>query len=488
VIDLPDRRERASPDAPCVADLTTDLTNARFAAGVRRAAGVLRAHGIGESDVVAIALSNRIELITALFASWRIGAVVTPVNPALTAIEMQRQLDDSGARLVVIETSLDSSVRALVPEDLSEGTEDDSPVYVASDDTLALLIYTSGTTGTPKGVMLSHGNLAAMCEGVCQALELSSDDHSLLILPLFHVNGICVGTLSPLLAGGRVTVAPRFSASSFLDTVAQTRPTYFSAVPAIYTMLSALPQTTPVDTSSLRLVVCGAAPMPAELIVRIEQRFGVVLLEGYGLSEATCASTLNPLHGPHKPGTVGLPLPRQEVVVLDADGDPLPPGRPGEVAIKGPTVMQGYLGRPEETAQVLREGWLRTGDVGVFDEDGYLRLVDRIKDLIIRGGENIYPKEIENVLYSDDGVLETAVIGRADQVLGEVPVAYVVFRSPNQTSLEKLGQLCAQRLARYKQPAEFVLIDALPKNPVGKIDKPALRRSDAARAVVAVQG
>jgi long-chain acyl-CoA synthetase len=340
---------------------------------------------------------------------------------------------------------------------------------------LALLIYTSGTTGKPKGVMLDHANLAAMCDMTRAGLGITAADHSLLILPLFHVNGIVVGTLTPLLAGGRVTVAGRFSPKTFFGLVERIRPTYFSAVPAIYAMLTSMAEAATADTSSLRLVVCGAAPMPAELIARVEDVLGVVLVEGYGLSEGSCASTLNPYDGVRKPGTVGLPLPGQEVRVVDQIGNPVPQGERGEIVIRGANVMRGYLNRPEDTARTIVDGWLHTGDVGVFDEDGYLQIVDRIKDMIIRGGENIYPKEIETALYSHDGVLEAAVVGRRDDVLGEVVVAYLAVRPAPAVTVEELEALCAERLAKYKRPVAIEILGELPKNAVGKIDKAALR-------------
>jgi long-chain acyl-CoA synthetase len=473
IVGLPEARASTAPNGPCIANEHHSLTNAAFAEQVRRGAGLLRSHGVGRGDVVALALPNRLELIISLFAAWRLGAVVTPINPALTQDEMRYQLDDSAARLLIGPAS--GTISSLDPEAIAASSDPSELPTLTNADDLALLIYTSGTTGRPKGVMLNHANLAAMCDGMVRALELTASDHSLLVLPLFHVNGICVGTLSPLLAGGRVTVAERFSPSTFLDLLATVRPTYFSAVPAMYAMLSALPEGTAPDTSSLRLVVCGAAPMPTELITRIEQRFGVALLEGYGLSEATCASTINPLRGPRKPGTVGLPIGNQRVVVLGPAGRPLPPGERGEVAIAGPTVMRGYLNRPEETAKVMRDGWLHTGDVGVLDDDGYLRLVDRLKDMIIRGGENIYPKEIETALYTHDAVLEAAVIGRPDQVLGEIVVAYVSLRPGAEATTADLLATCERHLARYKRPAAIVIVSELPKNPVGKIDKPALR-------------
>ncbi|NLU75776.1 long-chain fatty acid--CoA ligase [Streptomyces sp. HNM0575] len=480
---LPDERARRDPHGPCIADDAVMLDNAAFAARVRSAAAVLRARGTGPGDVVAVVLPNRVELVVTLFAAWRLGAAVTPVNPALTAGEAGFQIRDAGARVVVGDAGAELvtlDVAALAePVDGGSGGAASGPTGLSEtgvdDAALALLIYTSGTTGRPKGVMLDHANVRAMVDMIVTGLGLGTRDHSLLILPLFHVNGIVVSVLSPLLAGGRATVAGRFRPETFFDVIERVRPTYFSAVPAIYARLTGLPDgARRPDTSSLRLVVCGAAPMPAELIGRFEQRYGVPVVEGYGLSEGTCASTLNPVAGPRKPGTVGRPLPGQRVELMDPQGQLMTDG-PGEVVIKGPNVMRGYLGRAEETAATITDGWLHTGDVGRFDDDGYLVLVDRIKDLIIRGGENLYPKEIENALHAHPAVLEAAVVGAPDPVLGEVPVAVVALYPEARATAEELAAHCRERLAKVKIPARITLVDALPKNPVGKIDKPALR-------------
>jgi acyl-CoA synthetase (AMP-forming)/AMP-acid ligase II len=423
---------------------------------------------------VAVVLPNRVDLVVTLFAAWRLGAAVTPVNPALTTPEIAHQVGDSGASVVVGDAVATPAVR-LDAADLDGGGDVAAPPQVAvSPDRLALVIYTSGTTGRPKGVMLDHANVAAMCGMIIDALGLDGSDHSLLILPLFHVNGIVVSVLSPLLAGGRATINGRFRPGAFFSDVERVRPTYFSAVPAIYAMLVALPEQVAPDLSSLRRVICGAAPMPAELISRFERRFGVPVVEGYGLSEGTCASTLNPPAGLRKPGTAGLPLPGQQVALMSPDGRMAGAG-PGEVVVRGPNVMRGYLNRPGETAAVIVEGWLHTGDVGRFDSDGYLVLVDRIKDMIIRGGENLYPKEIEIALQSHPAVAEAAVVGAPDPVLGEVPVAHVALYPGFTTSAEELVEHCRGLLARIKIPTRVDILDTLPKNAVGKVDKPALR-------------
>ncbi|MGW9031128.1 class I adenylate-forming enzyme family protein [Streptomyces sp. NPDC055722] len=476
ISELPDARAARNPTGLCIADDHQRLNNQDFLARVRNAAAALRARGIGAGDVVAVILPNRLDLVVIMFAAWRLGAAVTPVNPGLTDAEARHQVEDSAAKMVVT----DDSARVVGTLDVAAVTDapltaEDPAAGAVASDSLALIIYTSGTTGRPKGVMLDHANLAAMCRMIIDGVGLDETDHSLLVLPLFHVNGIVVSVLSPLLAGGRATVAGRFSTSTFFDLVERVRPTYFSAVPAIYAMLVALPDEIRPDTSSLRRVICGAAPMPAELIARFENRFGVPIVEGYGLSEGTCASTLNPPGGPRKPGTVGLPLPGQTVAVMDGEGNLLDDGSTGEVVVRGPNVMRGYLGLPDETARTVVDGWLHTGDVGRFDADGYLVLVDRIKDMIIRGGENIYPKEIENVLHTHPAVLEAAVVGAPDPVLGEVPVAHVVPLPGAAVAADELIEHCRGSLARIKVPVTVFVTDALPRNPVGKIDKRRLR-------------
>ncbi|MFF9157489.1 class I adenylate-forming enzyme family protein [Streptomyces sp. NPDC014846] len=481
---LPAMRREQAPDAPAVTDdeLGT-LSNTAFADLIDRYARHLAHRQVRAGDIVAVKLTNRIELVAALFAAWRLGAALTPVNPALTAAETRYQLTDCRAKAVVVEkppTDLPASITVLTLDELAAP----APTAVAlpeppadpeaGNDDLALVIYTSGTTGRPKGVELLHRNIDAMTAAMTEALTLTEADHSLLILPLFHVNGIVVSVLSPLRAGGQATIVGRFSATGFFAVLERARPTYFSGVPAIYAMLANLPSDVRPDTSSLRFAICGAAPMPPQLIDVVEQRFGLQLIEGYGLSEATCASTCNPLDGIRKTGTVGPPLPRQTVAIVDPDGRIVTDGGIGEVVISGPTVMRGYLGRPEETAKAIRDGRLHTGDVGRLDQDGYLVLVDRVKDMIIRGGENIYPKEIETVLHDHPAVHEAAVVGRPDAVLGEVPVAFVSLR--NNVTRDEITAFLTDRLAPYKRPADVFVVPEVPKNAVGKIDKPTLRR------------
>jgi long-chain acyl-CoA synthetase len=477
---IPEDRARRDPGGPCIADERQELDNARFARTVSAVAALLAAAGLGPGGMLAIMLPNRVELVTSMFAAWRLGAAVTPINPALTAQEARYQIDDAAATLVIADGASaqklqDGGQRIIPVEDVTSPVPaGEPPAMSAAPGSLALLIYTSGTTGRPKGVMLDHANIGATAERIVAWFDMDHDARCLLVLPLFHVNGLMVSVVSPLLAGGSTFLAGRFDAATFWGTVERARPTFFSAVPTIYALLVSGPGGQP-DARALRFAICGAAPMPRQLIDEFEQRYGVPVVEGYGLSECTVCCTLNPLHGVRKAGSVGQPLPGIDVGVVDTQDGLLPTGQAGEVVVRGPNVMRGYLGRPEETAEVLRGGWLHTGDVGRFDEDGYLTLVDRVKDLIIRGGENIYPKEIEDVLHAHPAVLEAAVVGQPDPVFGEQPVAFVALRPGRSAGPDDLIEHCRGSLARYKVPRAVYLEEALPKNPVGKIAKPVLR-------------
>lgn len=479
---LPWSAER-DPSAAALDDDQSSHTYGELDAWSAAVAGQLADRGFGAGKVLAVMLPNRAELVVAMLAGWRLGGVVTPINPSFTATEAEFQINDCDAHLVINASpdSPDGGRPTIHVADLAVPGEGPAPVELSEGD-VALLIYTSGSTGKPKGVILDHGNIAAQTADFVEAYEITADDHCLLVLPLFHVNALTLNTLCPLSVGGRITIVGKFSVSRFFEQVENVRPTYTAVVPTILAMLVSLPEDVQPDTSSLRYAICGAAPLSEDLLTRSRERFGMPILEGYGLTEATCCSTGNPLHGPRKVGTVGMPVGCQRVQVVSRDGQALPAGERGEVVVAGPTVMRGYVGQPEATSKALVDGWLHTGDIGVFDDDGYLSIVGRIKDLIIRGGENIYPKEIESVLTGIDGVLEAAVVGKPDDVLGEVPVAYVQAYPGADLDPDRMIEHCAQRLASHKVPELITLMAALPKNPVGKIDKPELRRA-AAQAV-----
>jgi acyl-CoA synthetase (AMP-forming)/AMP-acid ligase II len=478
---LPWRRPAAYDDLPAVRDARQDLTYADFGAWTDAVAEQLAGYGVGPGSVVAVMLPNRVELLVVMVAAWRLGAAATPMNPMFTAHEADYQINDADSSVVVNAgpDAPNGGRPSIAVDDLRRTRRGDRnlPPPATEPGDLALLIYTSGSTGRPKGVMLSHGNIGAMAAMMAEHLKITGEDHCLLILPLFHVNAICISFLTPIAVGGQLTVLRRFQPLEFLAAIEQYRPTYFSAVPTIYSHLVSQPDDIVADTSSIRFAICGAAPASTELLAATEERFGLGLVEGYGLTEGTCASTANPVDGERKAGTVGVALPGQRVAIMAPDGRLVPVGERGEVVIQGANVMQGYLNQPEATADALGDGWLHTGDVGILDADGYLRIVDRIKDMIIRGGENIYPKEIETVLHGHPAVLEAAVVGAPHPVYGEVPVAVVAPYPDRIVEVDELLELCRTKLTKIKVPVAIHVVEAIPKNPVGKPDKPALRKS-----------
>lgn len=480
----------------------------------------LRRARVRRGDRVALLLANCPEFLAAFFGAQRAGAVAVPINPALKAPEVEFILSDSGSvALVAADPLLDlvagirGGLRALgtvyraggdgggaaavgaaaatVPFPAAGGARPAGlgPGPVADD--LAAIIYTSGTTGRPKGVMLTHANYLWDARAIAAWVRMTPDDRFLCLLPLFHVNAQVVTTLAPLVAGASLALLERFSPGEFLDALARYRATAFSAVPTVYAILNGLPEDRRRDLSSLRLCICGAAPMPVEVFTAFEERYHAFLLEGYGLSEATCASSVNPLAGPRKVGSIGLPLPGQEMALVDAEDRPLPPGTVGEVVVRGPNVMRGYWNNPAATAETLRGGWLHTGDLGRVDADGYFTIAGRKKEMIIRGGENIYPREIEEVLHRHPEVAEAAVVGLADPVWGEEVAAALVVRGRGGagagigtgTGTEagpvrlddrlraELDALCRGALADYKCPRRWFALAALPRTATGKVQK-----------------
>ena len=321
--------------------------------------------------------------------------------------------------------------------------------------------------------MLGHGNFLANAWQLGEPLPVSRGDTLGMVLPLFHVNAQLVTTVIPLVLGAQVAMWERFSASAFWGEVARFEPVTFSSVPTMLAALLHAPGADEAESNSLRFVICGAAPLSPALFRRFEDKFGLKIMEGYGLTEGTCCTTINPFTGPRKIGSVGLPTRAQEVQIIDEAGDPVADGTAGEVCFRGPNMMHGYYKRPDANAETMVDGWVRTGDVGYRDEDGYFFLVDRTKDMIIRGGENIYPREIEDVLQEHESVKEAAVVGRPDEVRGEEVHAVVALVSGEDVTV--LEEHCRARLAAFKVPSSWEVVEELPKTSTGKIDKKPLR-------------
>jgi len=463
-------------------------TYAQLDAAAANAGARLRACAVGDGDAVALVLPNAAALVAYLFGVLGIGAVVVPLNPALLAHELLHMVQACGARAIVTTPDLAAQFERMRPGSpwlprviaLDPARPLDCAGTAARGiagggaDRTAFVIFTAGTTGRPKGVRLTHRNVLANTAQVAQRTALTPADRVLHIMPLFHVNGLMNNTILPLRAGASIVLRPRFDGGEFWSVVASMRPTYFTAVPTVFSRLMDAWDAR-AQTGSLRFVRSGAAPMTPALQRLVEERLGVPVVVSYGLSEATCTCTMNPPGWARRAGSVGTALADETVAALGPDGRPLPPRAVGEIAVKGPNVMAGYLNAPDATAQALRDGWLHTGDLGYVDEDGFVFLTDRQKDLIIRGGENISPREVEDALLAHPAVAEAAVVGAPDREWGEVVVAFVVPAVGLRPAVDQLQRSCRERLARFKVPHRIEVVPALPLTTVGKVDKARLR-------------
>jgi long-chain acyl-CoA synthetase len=342
------------------------------------------------------------------------------------------------------------------------------------ENEVAIILYTSGTTGKPKGAMLTHKNIYSNATDVGSYLRMNEDDTVITALPMFHVFCLTVVLNAPLLRGATLLIVPRFSPKTIFELSKTYQPTVFAGVPTMYNFLFQYPKGNPEDLSSLRLCISGGASLPVALLKNFEKKFSVMISEGYGLSEASPVTCFNPLDRPRKPGSIGTSIMNLENKVVNEMGEEVPVGQVGELIVRGPNVMKGYYKMEEETAATIRDGWLYTGDLARMDEEGYFYIVDRKKELIIVGGYNVYPREIEEVLYEHPGIMEAAVIGVPHPELGEAVNSYVVKNDPSLTEQDVL-EYCKEHLAKYKLPASIEFLDELPKNTTGKILRRALK-------------
>ena len=494
----------AAPDTPVcrIGGTTTTYRELDDLSG--RAAAGLREAGLTPGQVVALQLPNIPQFLIAYFGALKAGLVVLPLNPLLMAPELEYHLTDSAAALLIGFEGLHAeaakacemtgvplylvSAGAAPGNALPEGTrpvtelisnaplvEPGGDVEARSPDDTAVLVYTSGTTGKPKGAELTHFQLYMNCTVAGGLFGARSDDTVLAVLPFFHVFGLSSVINVFVRYGGCLSILPRFSPAAVLDAIEADRCTVIGGVP---TMLHALAQhdITGRDLSALRVTVSGGASLPEDVMRTFEDKYGIEVLEGYGMTETASSCSFN-RPGDRKVLSIGKPLWGVRMRVADSSGQLLPPGREhvGEILIRGHNVMKGYLGRPEATAEALRGGWLHSGDLGYVDEDGFYFIVDRAKDLVIRGGYNVYPREIEEVLYAHPSIREAAVIGKPDERLGEEVVAVVALREGASASAEEIIAYARERLAAYKYPREVRFMAELPKGPSGKILKAALR-------------
>ncbi len=521
----------------------TRISFVQLVALVDRFAQALLKLGIARGDRVSLCLPNVPQFPIAFFGALKAGAVVVPTNPLYTQPELQHQLNDAGAKAVVILDQLYPSlaaVRANTPvehvilagvadyfppalaiayglrqasesrgkphmdraalradksihrfKDLLGSAHDRQGFEVfklpepARPDDLALLQYTGGTTGVAKGAMLTHRNLAsnAMQAWAWSEQKPGTQHTSLCVAPFFHSYGLTVGMNLSLLHGYGVVLLPRFTVKDVVAAIEKYKPDLFPGVPTMYLAISNAVEKKHANLRSVKVCISGAAPLPAAVQAKFEELSGAKLVEGYGLTEASPVTHCNPVNGHRHIGTIGLPLPNTVAAVINPDTwEHLPAGETGEIVVKGPQVMQGYWNRPDETANQIHDGWLRTGDIGSMDADGYFRIVDRAKDLIIAGGYNIYPRDVEEVLYTHPKVQEACVVGVPDEYRGETVRAYIVAKPGQTLTAEELTAFCKERLAAYKLPKQYEFRDSLPKTLIGKVLRRTLREEAIAHA------
>ncbi|PFG03143.1 fatty acid--CoA ligase family protein [Bacillus sp. es.036] len=462
----------------------------------------LSAEGIKKDDHVALILGNSPEFLIAYYGVLRAGAVVIPINPIYTPDEIGYLLHNGDVKAIVtleqalplVEKMADQLTDIVLVAYTGEGKEerviantklkpftkmikDQNEVFpdvTINEDDLAVILYTSGTTGKPKGAMLSHKNLFSNASDTGSYLQISSNDVVVTALPMFHVFCMTVSMNAPLISGGTLLILPKFSPQEVFRVAEKFKATIFAGVPTMYNFLYQYPEGRAEYFQHMRLCISGGSSLPVALLHRFEEKFQVRISEGYGLSEASPVTCFNPLDRPRKAGSIGMNITNVENKVVNELGQEVPVGEVGELAVKGPNVMKGYYKMPEDTAVTLKEGWLFTGDLAKMDEEGYFYIVDRKKDMVIVGGYNVYPREVEEVLYQHPDIVETAVVGVPDPNFGEAVQAFVVTKQ--QMTEEDVMNYCKEHLAKYKCPTIVEFISELPKNTTGKILRKALRK------------
>jgi long-chain acyl-CoA synthetase len=471
------------------------ITNAELAARIHAYGARLQAaHNVRPGDRVGILLKNSPEFIYALYAVLKSGATVVPINAFLKAPEIQHIVDDCQLKCLITSADFDETISkvkgitVVALEKLAVAARDergnqqsaaDAPNWPAVAPTdLAVIIYTSGTTGKSKGAMLTHDNITSNVRSCIKALEPTKTDRLVLLLPMFHSFMLTVCIFTPLSVGaGIVLIKSVQPFRSAMREIIRNRATILVGIPQLFQALAEARIPFWLHwVLKLRLAVSGAAPLPAETLTKFDRKFHFPLLEGYGLSEASPVVSFNPIRGVRKAGSVGLPLPEVQVKIFDDQGQELPAGQVGEIAVSGPNVMRGYYNHPEETAASLRDNWLHTGDMGKKDEDGYIYIVDRRKEMLLVRGMNVYPREIEEVLHQFPNVREAAVVPKLDEKRGEVPIAFVSPVEGTKLDPAEILRFCKERLADYKIPREIRIVEALPRTATGKIAKLELKK------------
>ena len=475
----------AHGDSPAIRINGQGITYAQLHGMAAQVAGALREAGVQPGDRVALILPNVPAYPVTFWGALLAGAIVVPMNPLLKSGEIDYFFTDSGAKIAFVwpdfvdeatKGAANSGTRIIpcgplgpVEGTLTGGTPITQP-YERDDEDTAVILYTSGTTGRPKGAELTHTNLAlnaTRCSSVI--LEIFQSDVVFGGLPLFHVFGLTVGMLASTNVGASLAIIPRFEPVPAMRTLQDEKVTIMLGVPTMYAAILNHPASASMDFSALRVCASGGSAMPLEVMRGFESKFDCMVLEGYGLSETSPVASFNMPDRERKPGTIGIAIPGCELKCVDIEGKEVPVGEVGEIAIRGDNVMKGYWRKPEATAEAIPDGWFRTGDLATMDDEGYFTIVDRKKDLIIRGGMNVYPREVEELLYTHPDVLEVAVVGIPDDLLGEQVGAAVALRPGSTLDPQELIAWSKERIAAYKYPRQVWLVSELPKGPTGKI-------------------
>lgn len=484
-------KERAvsTPKKTCIKFGNRKLSYAETDSIVSLVNAGLKSLGLQADDRAAILMENCPEYIISYFAILRAEGIAVPVNTFLTPVEISYILKDSGARILIYDNGFIPQVKEIKKHlpDLKAVSYDDIPqrmseAYEDDNDKTAVLLYTSGTTGFPKGVMLTHGNLLSNAEACMKVMHLAAKDRILLFLPLFHSFSFTVCVILPIYAGAEIVLLRSVKPfPQVIKSIFRERITFFVAIPAVYNILSR--KRIPVLLKyilklliNIKVCVSGAAALPEDTLKAFEDRFKLPLIEGYGLTEAAPVVSVNPPDGIRKPSSVGLPLPGIDVKVIGEDGESLPAGRIGELLVRGTNVMKGYFNNPEETKSVLRDGWLYTGDMAKIDEDGYIYIVDRKKDLIVLSGMNIYPGEIENVIIKHPSVEDSAMVGIPYRDGEELPVLFIKRREDAILDEKEIRGFMDGKIAPFKKPRRIIFVDDFPRTATGKIKKAEMRK------------
>lgn len=485
----------AFPDKTLIIFKDAEITYREFSGQVDRLANSFRNIGIKPNEKVGLLMFNSVEYLVSYFAIATVGAVAVPLNSALTSHEMAYQLSDSDVVAIISDESLIDKVkvaqqsvphlRHIISTKSGKDLNISSLISTGSDETLVddklpadvmHLIYTSGTTGLPKGAMITHGNITWMVNRLNTFYSEEHGDSFISALPLFHAYGKLQCFLAPINAGATIIIVERFDPVGVMQIISKYKATVFFGVPTMYNLIVNSEEVKNYDLKSLRVCVSGGASLPVEILKSFKEKTGVPIAEGYGLSEVTVLTHCNPIAGLQKPGSIGPVIPGIEAKIVRENSIELAlPGEVGELVVKGPNVMTGYYKKEEETRKFMVGGWLHTGDLSRVDEDGYYYIVDRIKDMYIWGGRNVYPREIEEVLFAHSKVNEAAVVGIPDSTYGEAGRAFIVLRQGMNATEGEIMEYLKERVAKYKLPKNICFVDELPKNSVGKILKRELR-------------